>query len=230
MLGCVLNCCGDASATRALTCGRIRGAGIRNASILNRACLGIGGRMRFWKSIIDGVIGYRAAAMRPTKLTYTKLDSANNLVLREMLRLERNPWEAVPAFKKRMAAQMRQIRDEHCVCASTCYLEALVRWVAHCQRHPSLSASKLLTEQDDAWLATQRASGSGDRPGTRAEAGCVSRWAEGWFLQGQVEVGWRVLRRDRPAITERGNWLRRWLFGDGPPLLSLVDDVQLSIE
>ena len=186
---------------------------MRNSKTLTNQTLALEGRLRFWRSILDGIVGYRGAAMRPCRSTCLQLDTAANKVTSKTISVKMHDHEPVQEFRRRSAALRSRLKADFEVTGGGAFLRSVVRWMAHLCRHPSLSASKLLQVQTDAWVANQRALHPDGNPETRAESGCVFRWAEGWWVAGENPVGWRVTRGDAEGVRERAQWLYIFCMG-----------------
>ena len=90
---------------------------------------------------------------------------------------------------------------------------------------------RLLAVQDDNWLDDRRSDNHG-RPACRAEAGFVSRWAEGWWgaVASAEALGWAVETNNKIEEKRRATFLRELIFGahdaialDDQPLAAILD-------
>ena len=89
---------------------------------------------------------------------------------------------------------------------------------------------RLLRVQDDSWLEVRRGRNQG-RPACRAQAGFVSRWAEGWWdaVACAEGLGWEVEKNNKIEEVRRIEFLREFILG-ATDALALSDGIVVSIQ
>ena len=115
------------------------------------------------------------------------------------------------AHKKEVAAEVYYAKEMLGLDVEREFCKGIVRWCGHICRHQSSQIFQLLSIQRDDWIQSLRAAHSSMRPQTRAEAGVVYRWSEGWFDLMEASFGFTFLQSDKPEIDRRADFLLSWI-------------------
>jgi len=181
-------------------------------------------KAKWWRSQLNGLIGYSAAFVGPSKTFFKQLEIIGNAGARFVANLPR---------RYLVGSMLEHVQSEHKICARRICAEFIVRRMAHCFRHPetplfsflSLSVNERLTSlrlvgrrsevsdsQMERFSFLQNLGIGGDPPVggfplVRGQTGCVIRWGAGWFEEVRDQLGWRVRKHDKPELNKRADVL-----------------------
>ena len=237
ILGMYVTCNGSDVANRKLLLGRVAASFAKNCSILCRDSISEETRLRFWESLMRGAL-HGAALLKPMLETCVNLASANNRVIRRMLGIQRVLGESLMAHRRHVNVEVTYVREEMGIDIEREFVKCIVRWCGHIARHPDSQTFILLHEQGDNWLHAQRNQRASGRPGTRAQAGFTSRWAEGWHTAADEhfreypanQSGWVFPKKHHFSIIARTNFLIDLIHPPAGPNRAIADEVlELSL-
>ena len=131
-----------------------------------------------------------------------------------MVKLARTPGETQPAYFKRRAEQMANLKTEAKCCVADVWLNRVVSWCGHIFRHPALPFFRLWQIQTDDWLQDRR-DNNHNRVDCRESAGFVARWSEHWWIavRDAEGLGWVMRRGDKEEQRRRVAFLHELIFG-----------------
>ena len=138
--------------------------------------------------------------------------------------------ETQQSFFKRRAKVLNDLKDSTHSSVVFVAIKKLVEWAAHIYRHKSSMLFKLLTCQNDDWLASRRSRNLTNllaqdafgfpiirevgRPDTRAQVGTVFRWGEGWVaaVEREESLGWELEKGNKIGLHDRICFLREYFL------------------
>ena len=231
LLGTILCANGSNISQRARIIGSLRGAFARNSKIFGCKALTSLQKCSFWKSVADGFINYVVPVLRPNKQNLRTVATEYNKLLNRFVRLPREPAETQPSYFKRRSEYVSTLKHNSKCCAIDTWLRRLVTWCTHIFRHQRLPLMRLLNVQDGSWLEDRR-DRNHSRPACRAQAGFVSRWAEGWWdaVACADGLGWEVEKNDKFEELRRIQFLREFILGARDVLALGDEELLLCIE
>ena len=160
------------------------------------------------------MVSYFVLMLRPNKRNLSVIQVANNKLVGRFVHIIRDELEPQASFFRRRAEEVNALKSLTSCCSSDVWVQRLVSWCSHINRHPSFPLARLWTIQQDCWLESRCASNTDRRPHCRASAGFVTRWGEGWWSAVHSEFGWAVDKHDKPEMARRVTFLKALILGN----------------
>ena len=170
----------------------------RNSRVLTCKCIDRTSRLKFWRTISQGIGSFRYSMWAPNKAAAKLVEGWHAKILQRIIRVQLEEGETPDRFCRRRNHIVAEERDRLGLAVRREWALSLVRWVEHLRRHLALPACVLLSVQDDLWLQICRGvAGSSNRDATlqagatrtRTGAGKPIRWGETWIESLRSEHG-----------------------------------------
>ena len=224
LIGYTITCNGDVSTQKSRMIGTLRGLLASARKTVGKPGVPSCVRARWWRGQLQGLLGYSAAFIGPSKSTFRDLEVVGNGGARLIAGL---------SSRYLIGDVLERVQNENKTNALVIFSEFIVRWLGHVFRHPQLPVFAFLSRpleerltalrvtgrraeiSDYAWnsfqfLQTLGFSGNppvGGYPQVRGHTGHVFRWGAGWFSEIGDRVGWEIERTDKPEVAKRVEFL-----------------------